>query len=508
MNLATKDKKQRILKALILAVLFSGIVLISAVHIPDKSEKEPHTENSKSQGRDDKPDYGIVFNQHKVIRIGISIERNKWERILADLDSLVKPHGEMPMMKPPKNMMFPANHYKITGMVNPRNDSIPGHLKYKVPRPPQHGKEKASINPNWTECTVKFNGREWQHVGIRCKGNSSLLAAHHSISKKYSFKLDFDQFENEFPETKNQRFYGFKQLNLNNNFKDASLMREKAATDLFRQFGVPAAHTAFCVLYIDFGDGPEFYGIYTLIEEVDDTVIKMQFHRKNGNLYKPDGRAASFANGTFNTKDMFLKTNKKTADYQDIESLYNIINSNLRATDAETWKKQLESIFNVDGFLKWLAANKAMQNWDSYGQSARNYYLYNNPANGLLTWIPWDNNEALFSNGDKGSLDFNFQLEDNNWPLIKNIIEQAEYKNQYDNYLHEFITEVFSPEKMNKTYSKYIKMLRPFIKHETDNSFFLQNTADFDNAVTYLKKHVINRNSAVDAYLQNLHYKF
>jgi spore coat protein CotH len=30
-----------------------------------------------------------------------------------------------------------------------------------------------------------------------------------------------------------------------------------------------------------------------------------------------------------------------------------------------------------------------------------NFYLYNNPETGKLTWIPWDNNES-FTDGKRG----------------------------------------------------------------------------------------------------------
>ncbi len=35
-----------------------------------------------------------------------------------------------------------------------------------------------------------------------------------------------------------------------------------------------------------------------------------------------------------------------------------------------------------------------MLNWDSYGNMAHNYYLYNHPEAGLRR-IPWDNNESM-----------------------------------------------------------------------------------------------------------------
>ena len=67
-----------------------------------------------------------------------------------------------------------------------------------------------------------------------------------------------------------------------------------------------------------------------------------------------------------------------------------------------------------------------------------NYYLYNNPANGLLTWIPWDNNEALQEGKQGGALSLPLNEVDSNWPLIRYLINESEYQEAYRNYLFEF----------------------------------------------------------------------
>ncbi len=72
-------------------------------------------------------------------------------------------------------------------------------------------------------------------------------------------------------------------------------LREKVAGDVFRNAGLVASHTAFYTLYVDYGDGPVYFGVYTMVEEVDDTVLDTQFSDDDGNLYKPDGDGASFA---------------------------------------------------------------------------------------------------------------------------------------------------------------------------------------------------------------------
>ena len=55
-----------------------------------------------------------------------------------------------------------------------------------------------------------------------------------------------------------------------------------------------------------------------------------------------------------------------------------------RTTDPATWRTNLEAVFDTDTFLKYLAVNTVIQNWDTYGRMTHNYYLYNNPDNGKL----------------------------------------------------------------------------------------------------------------------------
>lgn len=58
---------------------------------------------------------------------------------------------------------------------------------------------------------------------------------------------------------------------------------------LFREVWSLFPRTAFYRVYVDFGEGEKYFGLYSLVEEVDDTVIKTQYADSKGNLYKPEG---------------------------------------------------------------------------------------------------------------------------------------------------------------------------------------------------------------------------
>ena len=357
-------------------------------------------------------------------------------------------------------------------------------------------------NPIFVPAEVFYNGLEWYRVGVRFKGNSSLQTSWQNGILKLSFKLDFDEFEDDYPQIDNQRFYGFKKLSLKNNFDDKSMLREKVATDVFRNAGLVASHTAFYTLYVDHGDGPQYFGLYTLVEEVDDTVIDTQFSDDDGNLYKPDGDAASFAAGTYDEEEYVKKTNEDEADFSDVASLLDVLNDASRTTDASSWRTNLDAVLDTDVFLKYLAVNTVIQNWDTYGRMTHNYFLYNNPDTSKLTWIPWDNNEALQTGKLGGSLALDFSgLNDAEWPLIGYLYQDAVYKNQYDSYVQEVIDNTFNESTMQSQYATYAALIEPYATSEIEGYTFLNSSSEFQTAVNELNTHVASRVSAVNNYL-------
>lgn len=419
------------------------------------------TEATHSKKAD--PNFEEVFNDNSVKRLDIVITSTRWKSMLADMTAT---YGEF----------------------GTRNNS---------------SLSSTDEDPLMVPAEVFYNGKEWYRVGVRFKGNSSLQSTWSSGNLKLSFKLDFDEYEDDYPQIENQRFYGFKKLSLKNNYNDKSMLREKVATDIFRASGVASSHAAFYTVYVDHGDGPTYFGLYTLVEEVDDTVIDTQFSNNDGNLYKPDGTGASFAYGTFSESVFDKKTNESDADYSDIQNLFTALHASNRTTDATTWRTNLETVFDTDTFLKYLAVNTVIQNWDTYGRMTHNYYLYNNPDSGKLSWIPWDNNEALQQGNMGGSLALNFSdLTTTSWPLIGYLYNDATYKAKYDVYVQEVIDNTFNATTMKAKYSSYAALIQPFATTELKGYTFLNSTADFQTAINELSSHVTQRTTAVNSYLK------
>jgi spore coat protein CotH len=406
-----------------------------------------------------------VFNTDTVQKIRLVIEEENWDLMEQNLDDL--------------------------------KDELNGSVDYT-----------SVDNPMFVPCEVFYDDTEWYKVGVRFKGNSSLFAAN---CGKLPFKLDFDEFEDEYPSIKNQRFYGFKQLNLKNNYDDESEMHEVVASQLFDEFGLTSAHCGFYELYVNIDDGTDgsddesndiYYGLYTMVEEVDDTVIETQYADDDGNLYKPEGDAASFADGTYEEDEFGLQTDEDET-YADVLALYEALNESTEEIGSDDWIEDLDSVFDVDTFLKWLAANTVMQNWDTYGVMEHNYFLYGNPDNeDKLEWIPWDNNEALEDNSQCLSLDM--ASVDSDWPLISYVLENEDCKETYKSYVKEFATELFNnnddnTNTMESIYEGYRSTIEESVKEESSYYSFTSDSK-FEAAVEELIDNVSDRYDAAISY--------
>jgi len=366
-----------------------------------------------------------------------------------------------------------------------------------------------SEEPMYVPVTVDYNGHTWWNVGMRYKGNSSLHSAYRMGIEKYAFRFNFDKFEDDHPEINNQRFYGFKKMTFSNGFKDNSLIRDKVAADIFRAAGVPAARGTFIRIYVDYGDGPKFFGIYTMIEDPSDEMLTTQFDDDSGNLYKPEGYGATWQE--FVADDFAKKTNEDAADWSDIMAAIDALHQN--TSDRDSWRNQLESIFNVDAFLRCLAINQLMVNWDSYGQMDHNYYVYGDPSDGgRLVWFPWDLNESMLTSGPGGSSFATSLLLDtvtDEWPLIRYILDDTLYADRYRSYLTEALDGAFNEATVHTQLENAHAAIAPYVagseSTETAPYTFIRNLSDFETALEGnrgLIQHISDRHDAAQEVLK------
>jgi spore coat protein CotH len=454
------------------------LVCISPIRInaADVARPQGWTEETHSKKAD--PNYSLVFPENKVNRIDITISAQNYNTMESNVKSL--------------NMM-------------------------------------STTDPIYVPGTVKFNGYTWTNVGIRYKGSSTLFTPLQSQKHKLPLHLKFDKFEDQYPEIDNQRFYGFQDLKLSNSWYDPSFIRDKVTSDIFRSAGVPTARGAFYRVYIDSGSGPVYWGLYTAFEDPANKMLDTQFGSDEGNLYK--GLSASSGFGTtsngadltvFKKEGYEKKTNEDADDWSDLQALVTALNA--PRTNAAQWRANLEKVLDVNCFLKWLAINTAITNFDTYGWVTKNHYLYQDLANnGRMVYIPWDFNLSLTDDPfgmmgmvvfpgmpGMGTIPATLSLSEigNSWPLIRFLMDDPVYKNIYHYEMKNAMNTCFNEATITAKMTQLHDMIRPYTvgaEGETSTYSFLTNGAtQFNQALTDLKSLVTKRRNAVNSYLATI----
>jgi spore coat protein H len=470
--------------------LCAGTLACGEGHAPPAStpSQEPPGWSEQSHAKSASPDYERLFPADRVLELELTIAPEDWQAMLDDMTDMAGEFGQAGpgggglVLPEAARTACSGRQEQDACSYDEGDQSIEGECRagpnaqelHCIPRglndgmlpPPGVGMEQPlgddaeflPRTPLWRACRVDFDGRTWPAVGVRFKGNSTLLNAWQHGSYKLPLRLRFDKFEDQ-AGIGDQRFYGFQTLSFANNATDPSFAREVLAGELLREASVPAARTALMRVTVDHGEGATYFGLYTMLEVPDKPLLDAQLGGSGGNLYKPHGAAARFTK--FDQTAFEKQSNEKAADYGDVQRA--IVALNADRSDAVAYRAELERHFDVQGFLRWLATNSIMGNWDVYGEIAHNYYLYGAPADqGRLHWIPWDHDLA-FGSGTPAPASILHDQVQADWPLIRFLLDDDEYRSDYVAYARAVLDTAFAPGKLEARAMELYTLIEPHV---------------------------------------------
>lgn len=300
----------------------------------------------------------------------------------------------------------------------------------------------------YKEASVNYNGMQFDHVGIRTKGNLSLRSVVNSDSDRYSFKISFDEYLN-------QTLNGISKINLNNNYSDASYMREFLTYELADSVGLPTPGFSYVNVYVN----DELWGFYLAIEQIGDSYLQRHFDHSYGALYKAEMTGAgSDLTWLGNDPDSYTGLVMKSKSSND-DILIDMLDELNNGTDYE-------KVLDVDNVLKYVALNVVASNMDSYlGSNKQNYYLYEN--NGIFSVLPWDYNMAFGGLGGSSILiDEPTQGALAERPLIAKLLAIDEYKERYHAILSEMLEGYMQQETFNERVAQLQDLISEHVKQD------------------------------------------
>ena len=338
-------------------------------------------------------------------------------------------------------------------------------------------------------------------VGFRLRGNTSRTSA------KKSFKLDFNRF------ISGRDFYNIEKLNLNGEHNDPSIVRSKICWDIYNESGIIAPRAAHAKVYIN----DNYYGLYISVEHIDDSFLKKNFNDDSGNLWKCLWPADLTYRGE-NPENYYpyygddrpyeLKTNTDNYDYEPLANLINILHHN---------PESLESVLDIKSTLQYFAMNILLGSWDDYRYLRNNFYLYHNPSDDLIYWIPYDYDNTFgidWFNIDWSSIDpYTYNVIDNDGrPLTDYLFSLPRYRTILTHFISFYNNNLVNLDSLNAGLEEYQSSLLSAVQEDyfrtldygfTNNDFIDSYGENYSNQHVKqgIKEFIISRNLSLNQQL-------
>lgn len=394
-------------------------------------------------------------------------------------------------------------------------------------------------NEEYSSCTVVIDGEKYANIGIRAKGNTSLSQVKQMDSERYSFKLEFDQYDSS------KSYYGLDKLCLNNLIQDNTMMKDYLVYQMMADFGVDSPLCSYTYITVNGED----WGLYLAVEGVEDAFLERNYGSDAGELYKPD--SMSFGGGRGNGRDFHMEDFTESGERpelpdgenmtppggmrggapggmgsddvklkyidDDAASYSNIFDSAKTEVTQEDQDRliaslkslnsysDLEECVNTDEVLRYFVVHNFVCNEDSYtGSMIHNYYLYE--QDGQLSMIPWDYNLAFGTfQGNNASEAVNESIDNpvsggnvDDRPMLGWIFSDASYTEQYHALFEEFVERWFDEGALSELIESTADLIRPYV--EKDPTRFC-TTEEFEEGVEALEQFVTLRAEAVSRQL-------
>ncbi|CAM3861558.1 CotH kinase family protein [Mesobacillus zeae] len=249
-----------------------------------------------------------------------------------------------------------------------------------------------------------------------------------------------------------------KEIHLNAEYKDPSIIRNKLSLDFFSDIGCLSPSSRYVFLNVNGKDE----GVYLELESVDEHFLK------NRNL--PEGPIYYAVNGDANFSLMsdidqkvkaaldygYERKFGKPADDLFLEELIISINTIPRAS----FEKEIGKLLNVEQYLIWLAGVVLTQNYDGF---VHNYALYRNSETKLFEILPWDYDATWGRDLHGRWMEHDYVPVEGFNSLTARLLDVPAFRKRYKGLLQEFLQKQFTVEYLAPKIETLVSSIRPYL---------------------------------------------
>ena len=340
------------------------------------------------------------------------------------------------------------------------------------------------------DATLSFDGETIANCTVRSRGSGTRNPF------KPGLRIDF------YRKISTQRFHGFRTLIVDNMYNDPSFVREQLAFEVFREMGIRTPRESFARLTVN----GEFWGLYAIIEPVDEVFVRTHIDSGGGDLYDyevppldpvvPTGWDFTLNRGTTIGGYVPLPFDPETnEDSLDAAALLDFIRTVTEGRD-ETFVERVSEFIDPRALLTYYAVEVATAEADGLTSyfGTNNFYLYRHDGTRHFEFIPWDH-------------DFNFTDANQNIyhglrrnRLIERLLADEAMNAFYRTTLQSIVDRFVNPAWMSPRIDAMVALIRTPVAEDTKRRDAGSMTT-FDTALAEIRTVAAGRGASVDEQL-------
>lgn len=281
------------------------------------------------------------------------------------------------------------------------------------------------------------------------------------IAYRGSHIRDFQKKSYHITFKKPSTYRNAKEIHINAEYKDPSLLRNKLSLDFFNEIGCLSPKSQFVNIKLN----GKNEGLYLELESVDENFLKDRQLPQGPIFYAIDGDA-NFSLMSDLDKDVKKSLNVgyelKYGEAQDELYLQNMI-IKINTISKAKFENEIMKYINVDQYLRWLAGVIFTQNFDGF---VHNYALYQNSETRLYEIIPWDYDATWGRDVNGKVMEENYLRIEGFNTLTARILDVENFRRQYKNMLKGIMNNQFNVDYLKPKIQGMHDLIRPYVQKD------------------------------------------
>jgi spore coat protein H len=281
------------------------------------------------------------------------------------------------------------------------------------------------------------------------------------------------------------KYKGSKQVHVNAEFKDPSMIRNKLSFDFFSDIGCLAPQSRHVFLTLN----GKAAGVYLEIESVDENFLSRRNLPDGSIFYAVDGDANFSLISDLDKetkKSLLLGYERKWGKIEDDYHLQEMIFT-INTLTREEFEREISKHLHVDKYLHWVAGVVFTANYDGF---VHNYSLYRNGETGLFEVIPWDYDATWGRDVNGGLLEADYVPIDGFNTLTARLLDVERFRRQYCKILETIMADQFTVDYMVPKVENLLSKIRPYVLVDP---YKKQEINEFDNEINVIKEFIEER---------------